>query len=359
MIKVNIESPGREDRSAYLKAGTTIVGSDLLCDVVIYGDDVSGQHLRLTLTEISLQIEALGQHPTLILRGSSKTIAAPPNQKIVWQVGDRLALGGITISFEDVEFKSSPNVITKLFGTKRKASAKKLGLPSVIAVGSVAALLVAGFGFLTVVSFTNPAQAGLLAEVVEEEVIEPGRVVADFAAEGITIYEVRSDGDIFRGSIYLNSNADRSQLSAFLNSLPYQVEGRVFVKRNLVSAVTLVLDNLDAATSIVEIEDGIVALAGMVDRNGASDVSKAIYQDVPGIREVTFSAIDEEQTTRYMSNKIIGVWNGSSPYLIIKDGGIIRPGEEIAKDVSLISIESETEFLIGNGEKIWSYTWYE
>lgn len=354
MSRIRVICEGREDRIAPLKTGQVAIGSGLSCDVVVFGPGVDNKHIVLTIYENEIRIEAAGRRPVIVQRAKQGLITLDPGDTNIWMPGDMLEIGSISIVLEDVALKPvSPDLSDKKKGNAR--SSRSLG--SAFFFVCLTIIIVGGFGFMAIVGTTRPAEANL--SVDPDPVIDASTVTSDFQNAGFGLEAITKTTRGFQVSAYVGSVQEQSEFADFIAHLPYHVDHHVYVENRLHSAVSLVLENTGHDTEVISIKRGQVELRGIADTNQQSRIVRAIKDDVPGITDVVFATFDAEQASRVVTKEIAGVWYGAHSYVFMKDGRIVRPGDTLSEEITLLSVISETDLMISNGQQDWSLHWHD
>lgn len=351
MSNVRITCPGRDDRVAALKSGEVVIGSGLDCDIVVFGNGVGSKHLTLSVEDSAIHLQSVGQRPTVVHRAKGAPVELAPGDTAQWMPADHITIGDLSIVLEGVNLKPVSKGKRRGIGFNPKS----IGTTTIFAC--LALVILGGFGALIVASVAQPARATMLA--VPDPVIDTPQVTADFETAGYDLETITETPTGFHVSTYVGSLQEQSDFVDFSEGLPYPVDHHVFVESRLLSAVNLVLENTDYDTEVIGINRGVVEMRGMIDAQQKENVARTIKDDVPGITDVTFTSFDAEQASGAISDKIVGVWYGDQPYVFMKDGRTVRPGDVLSDQITLMAVASETELLISNQLREWSFHWHD
>lgn len=359
MIIAQISVPGRPDRKAELKDGRHVFGSDLGCDVVLLDKDVSPQHFAITIEGNHVVLDVLDDCLTFARSGACDT--NPGKQtSIVWSAGSCLRIGELEFKLRGATFRASAEELAMNKAARdlarlritRKVRTVLMVLVCCIPVGAIATRTPDDY------QSSNDTGSSSALSVVETPTAAPPRtppkltaemVANTLAGQGFKVHRPDYDGTAWRADVYLTEDQDSADLTAIKDQLPFTFLPHVFTDTALLDAAKLVLANLNVSGANPSIHLGILKVAGVAEDIVLRDrIKTTLTSDIPGLIAIEFDgpAIME---LHKLTDEIVGVWSGDRPFVVLQDGRIIKPGQEIVVGITLIAVQPKSVRVRENG----------
>jgi len=371
MHSVRICATGLADRVQQLDEGPVVFGSEFNCDVVLIDDDIQPEHFYLMIEQtgvtITLQTGAQGQ--LIAVDGEVTELKAGAAEP--WFPNQTLKTSGLEIQLGGTNVVAPQETQSKFFAFSNAMRTPALAAVCVVATIGIAATQVKSkqpksdqASEVRQMNISFPAVQDLfpstepmmekLPKVVETRPSDE-EALAILAKSGFSPLSVVSGAEGQIGTFYLERQTEREALMEVIANERLDLKATVHLKTQLMSAINITLQGIGADARVIEMKDGKVSLTGHFgEPKKRKDIVKTLLRDVRGVRSVDFDspmASDAEA----LEKEIAGIWMGQRPYVILKDGRIVRPGEEIVNEISLVKVAANDSIVIrqaGKSEEI-------
>lgn len=355
--------------------GTFSFGADFNCDVVLIDDGIMPVHFRIEV-DSSRVVVTLEPGAEGVLQGRHGDVTElTPGVPEVWLSTQHLVTGGL-----DVHLSGAPVVLPERRSPRIVALARRLtgvsrahlfGLSGVAAV-----LLVAntdfgaslsrpvGGGEVTRMTVALPAGPSLSRppETSEPKMDESGaapmtraELEARLVAAGFVPDALFADPGGFSGVFYLDRAVERDGLRALITEEQLPLRPVMHLRSQMMSGINITLESAGGDARLVSLEDGRATLSGLRrDKTRRPAVIDMILSDVPGVTSVRFEeavGADAEE----VAADIAAIWTGPRPYVVLVDGRVVRPGQEIVNEIALRNVVSTDRITVerdGTSEEI-------
>jgi hypothetical protein len=349
MAIVRIIAPQQADRLKSLGNGICRFGADFSCDVVLIDEGILPEHFRLRVDEDSIVV-VMGPGATgeLIDRRGQVHVLEPAVEHH-WLSGQFLRTAGIDIQMAGVPLPP-PEPGRPAKAILRRAAAKAMRVAQVGAA-SFAVLMLFGTGksgdwlatssaAVSGATFRHQSIANPQAGSKPATMQTAADIEQLLKARGLTPDKVKVVGDMVEVALYLDTEAQQATATTVLEEIGLNIRPHFFQKPQFEAAISIILERKGSDAKLVSVQDGHIVLSGLRhDDKMREETRKLIMQDVPGIKSVSFSDLSEDRTDE-MRKSISAIWLGKRPYLVLTDGSIIRPGQDISQDFLLVEVLS-------------------
>jgi len=135
---------------------------------------------------------------------------------------------------------------------------------------------------------------------------------------------------------------NRAEANSFVNTLidayPF-VDVSIYSDDNIKTLSEESIHRIDESITLHSVDLGSVILQSFLDMQHKEDeIRKILTENVPSIREVSFVY---KPLSPDFKERIVGIWTGSTPYLMLEDGKMIREGYLLTDGVIVQEIEKE------------------
>lgn len=347
MAIVRIIAPQQTDRLKSLANGICRFGADFGCDVVLIDDGILPEHFTMRLDDggVSVLVHP-GAEAELCDRNGQRqrlecgVVHAWPTSHALHTAGLEVHLGGAPVKAPEPRRPVVARLTGALAGRPRLSV---LGVTSVVALllmgnADTGALLTQSSAAISGVPMApRPAAPPPDAVPAAPGIDMIGRTLSD---HGLTPHSLQAAGDMAEAVFYLDSVAERDAAGAVIAGLGLPVRPRFHLRTQMLSGVRIILDGTSGKAELVSLIDGAVVLGGLrADDTLREAIRSRILGDVPGIRSVDF-ADPATAVADDLARDISAVWLGDRPYVVLTDGRIIRPGQVLNQDVSLVRVLS-------------------
>ncbi len=338
---LRIESNTVAARTVPLDVGLHKVGPSPDSSVFLLDHPGKDPLFLLQVKASSVVLEWLGTAPARLeapTKRHSKTLSS--GQAVLWNPRSTLTSGShrFRLVNEDGEtFQAAPP----------SGFLKKVGIPAAIVAISLPVL----FGNLTLESGINRTEA------VQEVTGTQDRTTAQWtqttlmnalAGIGFVPTKLVLEDSVWVADFYVNSNSDKARIIELVSTLEPPVEARVQTDNASKTSAEVILGALKTDAQISTVRDGVVTILGVdIDSPDRDLIRNTLKKDVPGLKSVSFEG-NETQRVDAVKASIAGRWLGKNPYVVLENGKILKPSEEIAPGVTLEDI-SEAAVLIKIG----------
>jgi hypothetical protein len=352
MAIIRIIAENQTDRLKSLTTGICRFGSDFGCDVVLIDDGIMPEHFTLRLDEGGVSIL---MHPGAagdLTDRDGHGLALEPGVVHPWPVTRYLRTSGIEVHLGGAPVRvPDPRPPATALVARAMANRPRMCL---FAVSSVVALL--AMGNTDTGTWLRQSSAAIGAVPAPPPAIvrvpatdEVRKAMRDLGLEPETL---RIAGGIAEAEFYMESVADRDAASAALATMVIPVRGQFHLHTQLLSAIRIILEGAGGQADLVELHNGHVVLGGLRQGDPMRETLRSrVLGDVPGIRSVRFT--DPAATlTAELARDIAAVWLGDRPYVVLSDGRIIRPGQQLSSDAALVRVLSDSRISVRINDQV-------
>lgn len=350
MAIVRIISSQQPDRLKTLPEGVCRFGADFGCDVVLIDEEIQPVHFSLRVGDagiaVMMQPGAVGE----LLDRDGQSVLLEGGQEQVWQstqflrtAGLEVHIGGAPVQIGHVGSRGRAMLSRVVAARPRLSLLGVTAVLSIVMIGNTGNNTWMGQRSTALGSSPSPTEAAAL--LPKPEAISPPGQAATVAQiskllslRGLQADSLQANGADLDAVFYLDSVAERDAALAAIRDLP--IRPRFYLRTQLLSAVRIMLEGSEGKADLVELNGGDLVLGGLRrDDEGRAKINARILRDVAGIKSVTF--IDPANAaTDDLTRNIAAVWMGKRPYVVLSDGRVVRPGQGLAEDVSLVKILS-------------------
>jgi hypothetical protein len=361
---VRIIANNQSDRLKSLSDGIFTFGSDFGCDVVLIDEGILPIHFRIEIqaSMVTVWFEAGAQGTLHDHEGQITPLE--PGVVTVWHSNQNLRSAGI-----ELQISGLPVVLAK---PKRSQAASAIrnvaGTSWVKLLGGTAvaaSLVMANTQNLFGMSRDTEPSTKVRMSMVMPQILDDkqsigqsasalspesaaklnkAELLAHLQAAGFNSLDISSEG--FNGVFYLERSHERDALTALIEQEGLQLRATTHLRSQLMSAINITLDNVGGDAKLASLDAGDVTLLGLRGNTKRRDeVIQTIRRDVPGVKSVHFrdaASSDARQAT----DQITAVWAGQRPYVVLNDGRIVRPGQQIADDIALFEVLSTSRITL-------------
>ena len=342
MIIVKLSRPGYEDQLCELEPGDHRLGSDFSCEIALIHPELAPEHLTLRVSEGAAWFSACQGALVTLLRGAAqRSIPAEPQAWTPLYPGDRLRLADILLELDGVK----PERPGKGGAVQRLWKAWPSRVVAIATILLVCFAVIANLLFLRHSPAANASPRALQPLAAADPIasspsLDKALVTRELQALGARIERVNCQGESCHATLRVDDVADRERVQAKLKDIRVPLSADVFADKEIASVTELIAANLGIEARVLRNEHGIITLSAIPDTKLREKLAGTLKTDVPGLVAVRFevaSPVDLES----MAKRVTGVWVGAYPYVVTKDGAIVRPGDALEHDVKLVSITSK------------------
>ncbi len=354
MIVAKLSRSGVEDRFFSLDPGEHRLGSDFGCEIALIHPVLAPEHLVLKVGEDTVSIMPKPDAFAVLLKFSTgQATTLTPGEWTPWHLGDRLIVADISIEIEGIgpEEVAQPSRRHRLPEGPRTRLA--LALACLVALAGLAGVLLPGGEPSALAHAETQDEADRSAEEADRAAraaVDPSAVRTGLAGLGATVAGLVERGGQWHATLRVADAAERLKVKAGLVALGLPVSADILVDREIEEAAGLILKNLGAGSRVLGQKDGVVTLSAEGDPALRDKIAAALTSDVPGLVGVRFEAPSPVDLAA-LAERVTGIWHGENPYVVVDDGDIVRPGDALGLDATLVTIARGYLLVEVNGQK--------
>ena len=355
MIVAKLSRAGVDDQVFGLEPGQHRLGSDFSCDIALIHPAVAPEHLTLKVEEGRVAILPNPGAAVMVFRHvSQQVVTLHPREWAPFHLGDRLIVADLSLEIDGIEPEHGAQ------SGVRSASERPL---SRVLVTTILLIAVTGLN----ISFSHGPESLAAAhaiprhsasgagqpasvEAVPQPKLGAAHIRRTLTGLGAKVESLKLKGDQWRATLRVEDAAARARVLAKLAELGLPISADIYADREIAEAVTLIAANLDSGAQVLDLRSGAVTLSAIHDAALREKLVKTLKSDVPGLADVRFqdpSPVD----LAALGKRIIGVWHGAFPYVVVDDGAIVRIGETLERDVKLLAVAEEYLLVEVKGEQ--------
>jgi len=336
-----IKDSAANERFLKLAEGTHVIGSDFECDVVLLDDAIAARQLEVDVSEGGVFLKALNGNSVVIDPSLETERALVIGESYQLGCAQEIVLGDCSINFagEPLVHVTPKGALINI-PKWAAGSLLKLGVLTTCGIGMIGVA-----GAYSIQHETSPKEAQ--TETVQAAADEPSDAVSVITRESLTHairehgftperVEETSEGFLIR--IYLSDTREKQRLERLISEMGAPIFQEVFLESSLLSAANIILKNTDHDAQVKSIDQGVLTLSGKVgEKEQRAELADLMRKDIPGIKDVRFANAETDAGSDLMT-QIAGVWYGTRPYVIMKDGTLVTPGKEVSEGLTLVQI---------------------
>lgn len=344
---VRIVAKNHVDRLKSLPMGISRFGSDFSCDVVLIDENIYPEHFTLQIDEDGVFIQVHPDAEAALLDPEGNQHLLIGDGPHVWSARQHLVTAGI-----EVYLGGAP---VKLPISKPPKSALPVDRRRRLYISAALVTIT----FVGISQLNNGAwlrESSAAFGAVPQYPVVPSLPVTDIRTllqqKGLTPHRLNTNGEVPEAIFYLDNVAARDAASATLATLGMPIRAHFHLRSQLLSAIRIILEATEGRAKLVSLQDGHVELGGLEKNDELRSILHSrILSDVPGISSVQFVdpiGVAAEELTHV----IAAVWFGERPYVMLKNGQIVRLGQLITPDTALIDILSGNRISVRVNDRI-------
>ncbi len=327
-------------------------GSELSSEVVMLDPGIPTEAFAVSVAPDGVTIEAIAEGGQRGERGGTVTRILA-GQRFVWALGDTFTHGPVTLHLCGELLTGALDVaaVTESEFRRREMIAKKVRA-SVAILAATSSLVAVAYWFPAAASAISPGSSGSTAIVMSQMSIASASgaqvaavrpvsataLTAMFVVENLDVVDVVQSDGRWLATVHIGNAGAQARLDTLAAKLPPNVDIKIFADAQLLQAARMVLDNLGQSTAGVAIDAGQITLSGVADdAELRQQLEHSLRLDVPGLRSVEF-ATDIRPAGQDIMPDIAGVWAGPRPYVLLRDGRMVRRGENLTDRLELVAI---------------------
>ncbi len=360
MITMKISCEGKPDQFVELDQGDYSVGSSLDHKVVLLDESVAGNHFNLKVKSEGVFVEMLDESIGVLRGLLKKNVVTASRGDVLWPPKTKLKIGMFTLCASGQEVRRKPPVALARAADYMWRTAKA----SMVIGVSVATVLIVGELLLQAVLPASQNQAaasvnrslnlsGFLSSDWSSDNQDEGNqqnamvIRADLEEHDFSASDVYYNGANWEVIVHLTDVAEKIRYENAVESLGYTISTTIFLDQQITRGIAIVLSNTPGNASISEVERGIANLT--LPRKEVElipNIREVLLTDVRGLREVRFTSQEDSVELDSIRSKIVAIWAGERPYMILADGKHVLPGEVVLQDTTLVEIEGPTSIIL-------------
>ncbi|TPW28833.1 hypothetical protein FJU08_16015 [Martelella alba] len=376
MILARVSKEGLEDRLFSIEDGLSSLGSGLDCDIVLLDEEVQEQHLtfRVEASLLSLMLAPTANAFLDRNQEGQEPVFLRAEEWINCSGEDRLGIDGITITFSGI---ATANAAASPISSARRALSSKLLkwlLPTFAGLGVACGITLlissspasnnpasppASPTHMSAIETGSPPVASTPVAAQNQPGAPQTQSVTESALQetltnmGLPPADLTDINGVWSFTVHVPDENARDNANEALAALNLPLAPDIILDSDIATAVETSLSNMRSKAELASVNLGVVTLKGPQETDAQQKIITTLEGDVSGITKVVFDHDDADQIAA-IKKQISGLWSGVFPYVLLNDNTIIRPGQQINDNATLVSVEEHalTVDLDGHNKRI-------
>lgn len=322
---------------APLNGQATSFGSSFDCDVVLLADDVSDVAFRVLSEKTKTILVATAEQNIELHREEALVPLVDGGETLIIE-GDVIKLGSVSLEFWDIACGKHQNLLPAFLGVTR--------LPARAAIITAGSFCLCGAAYATyqTIDFNaSQTERMAMASTISSPEKSGQEMIESEAMQGTTMTATTA-----ATQIYVQSDAAKLEL---MMQNPAG-NAQIFVDQNIRRAVKVALSMSGFETGDVSVSNGNIEIFDAPSDSGWREAFiSAMKSDVPGLKSIEFSGAHRGWEMA-VEQRVVGVWAGENPYLILTEGAKVHRNQELMEGVRFTNVISSNLLVFSiNGEK--------